>query len=74
MSLEQLRAFLAKVQGDSNLQDKLKEANSPDEVMAIAKDHGHDFGNEHMSLLSNEDLEGVAGGTISAQQTNCAYC
>jgi predicted ribosomally synthesized peptide with nif11-like leader len=74
MSLEQLKAFLAKVKGDSNLQDKLKAANSPNEVVAIAKENGHDFGNGHMSLLSDEDLEVVTGGSISAQQTNCAYC
>jgi predicted ribosomally synthesized peptide with nif11-like leader len=74
MSLEQLKAFLAKVKDDSNLREKLKAAKSPEDVVGIAKEHGHDFGTEHISLLSDEDLEGVAGGSISAQQTNCAYC
>ena len=62
MSLEQLKAFLAKVKGDSNLQDKLKAAKSPEDVVAIAKEHGHDFGTEHISQLSEEELEGVVGG------------
>ena len=62
MSEEQLKAFLAKVKGDSNLQGKLKAAKSSDEVVSIAKDHGHDFGTEHISQLSEEELERVAGG------------
>ena len=62
MSLEQLKAFLEKVKGDTSLQDKLKAAKSSDEVVSIAKDHGHDFGTEHISQLSEEELACVAGG------------
>ena len=62
MSLEQLKAFLTKVKGDSSLQEKLKAAKSPEEVVAIAKDHGHDFTDDKLNDLSPEDLEGVAGG------------
>ena len=62
MSKEQLKAFLEKVQGDTSLQDRLKAAKSQDEVVSIAKEHGHDFGTEHISQLSEEELEGVAGG------------
>ena len=62
MSLEQLKAFIEKIKGDKSLQDKLKAAKSSDEVVSIAKDHGHDFGAEHISQLSEEELEGVAGG------------
>ena len=43
MSQEQLKAFLAKVKGDSNLQEKLKTAKSPEDVVGIAKEYGHDF-------------------------------
>ena len=43
MSLEQLKAFLEKVKGDSGLQEKLKTAKSPEDVVGIAKDHGHEF-------------------------------
>ena len=67
MSLEQLKAFLAKVKGDSNLQEKLKAAKSQDEVVSIAKEHGHDFGTEHISQLSEEELEGVAGGMFGTR-------
>ncbi|QNI54292.1 nif11-like leader peptide domain protein [Synechococcus sp. BIOS-E4-1] len=63
MSLEQLKAFLAKVKGDSNLQEKLKAAKSPDDVVGIAKEHGHEFTADKIDgELSKEELEGVAGG------------
>ena len=62
MSLEQLKAFLAKVKGDSSLQEKLKAAKSPEDVVGIAKEHGHEFTTDKISQLSEEELEGVAGG------------
>ena len=40
---EQLKAFIAKAKDDQFIQDKLKAAKSPEEVVAIAKDHGHEF-------------------------------
>ena len=64
MSKEQLKAFLEKVKGDINLQARLKAAKSQDEVVSIAKEHGHDFGTEHISQLSEGELEGVAGGNV----------
>ena len=62
MSLEQLKAFIAKIKGDSNLVEKLKAAKSPEDVVTIAEEHGHEFGSDHLSQLSEEELEGVAGG------------
>ncbi|EAU74595.1 Nif11-like leader peptide family natural product precursor [Synechococcus sp. RS9916] len=62
MSEEQLKAFLEKVKADTSLQDRLKAAKSQDEVVSIAKEHGHDFGTEHISQLSEKELEGVSGG------------
>ena len=62
MSLEQLKAFLVKVKGDSNLQDKLKAAKSSEDVVTIGEEHGHEFGSEHLSELSKEELDGVTGG------------
>ena len=66
MSEEQLKTFLEKVNGDTSLQDRLKAAKSQDDVVSIAKEHGHDFGTEHISQLSEEELEDVSGGTLSA--------
>ena len=62
MSEEQLKAFLERVKSDTSLQDKLKAAKSPEDVVAIAKEHGHEFGTEHISQLSARELEGVSGG------------
>ena len=66
MSEEQLKAFLAKVQADSSLQEQLK-AEGADPV-AIAKASGFSITTEdlntHRQNLSDEELEGVAGGGL----------
>ena len=54
MSLEQLKAFLAKVKGDSNLQEKLKAAKSIEDIVGIAKEHGHEFtADEYTAMVIN---------------------
>ena len=62
MSEEQLKAFLAKAKDDQSIQDKLKTAKSPDDVVAIAKEHGHEFTADKITELSKGELDGVAGG------------
>ncbi len=70
MSEEQLSAFLAKLQNDAGLQEKLKGAADLDAAVAIAKEAGFDVSKEDWLKyqaskpleLSDEDLEGVAGG------------
>ena len=71
MSEEQLKAFLEKVKGDSNLQEKLKAAKSPEDVVGIAKEHGHEFTADKINQLSDSELEGVSGGAASAIVGNC---
>jgi predicted ribosomally synthesized peptide with nif11-like leader len=63
MSQEQLKAFLAKVKGDSNLQEKLKAAKSNDELVSISEDYGHEFTAEKIRTLSQRELESIAGGS-----------
>ena len=63
MSEEQLKVFIAKAKDDQSIQDKLKAAMSPDDVVSIANDHGHEFSADQISQLSEEDLEGMSGGT-----------
>ena len=72
MSLEQLKAFLAKVKGDSNLQVKLKAAKSSEDIVGIAKEHGHEFTADKINQLSEEELEGVAGG--GSLNKECITC
>ena len=62
MSEEQLKAFLEKVKGDTSLQEKLTAAKSPEDILGIAKEHGHEFTADKINQLSEEELEGVAGG------------
>ena len=66
MSEEQLKAFLEKVKGDTTLQEQLKAAADTDAVVAIAKDAGFSISADDLknaqSEVSEEELEGVAGG------------
>jgi predicted ribosomally synthesized peptide with nif11-like leader len=70
MSEEQLSALLAKLKEDAGLQEKLKGATDLDAALALAKEAGFDVSKadwlkyqENQTLeLSDEELEGVAGG------------
>ncbi len=70
MSEEQLAALLAKLRDDAGLQEKLKGAADLDAVLAIAKDAGFEISKadwlkyqaNQILELSDEELEGVAGG------------
>ena len=68
MSEEQLKAFLEKLKDDSSLQEKLKAAVDADAVTAIAKEAGFSISADDLkkaqSEISEEELEGVAGGTL----------
>ena len=66
MSEEQLKVFIAKAKDDQSIQEKLKAAKSPEDVVSIAREHGHEFATEHMTQLSDEELEGVSGGTAKS--------
>ena len=64
MSEEQLKAFIAKVQEDSSLQEQLKAEGA--DVVAIAKAAGFTITtedlNSHRQNLTDDELEGAAGG------------
>ena len=70
MSEEQLNAFLEKVKGDTSLQEKLKAASTPEAAIDIAKEAGFAITAEDIQSmqsateLSDDELEGVAGGTL----------
>ena len=64
MSEEQLKAFIAKAKDDQSIQDKLKAAKTPEDVVGIAKEHGHEFTADKLTELSEDELEGVAGGLM----------
>ena len=66
MSEEQLKAFLEAVKADASLQEKLKAAGDADAVIALAKAAGFAISADDLkkaqSEISEEELEGVAGG------------
>ena len=72
MSEEQLSALLAKLKEDVGLLEKLKAAADLDSAAAIAKEAGYavskaDWLTHQAQLrqISDEELEEVAGGTMS---------
>ena len=64
MSKEQLKAFLEKVKGDTDLQARLESLKSSDEIVRIAKEHGCELTQDHRNPLSDEELASVNGGTL----------
>ena len=72
MSEEQLKAFLEKVKSDTELQDKLKAAASPEAALQIAKAAGFSITAEDIQSmrsstveLSDSELEGASGGAFT---------
>ena len=76
MSEEQLKAFIEKVKADTSLQEKLKAAADSDAVLAIAKEAGFSISADVLksaqSELSEEELEGVAGGDYPETEVTCS--
>ena len=78
MSEEQLTALLAKIKEDAGLQEKLKGAADLDAAVALIKEAGFDvskadwlkYQGEQTLELSDEELEGVAGGGFTGEQCN----
>ena len=78
MSEEQLKAFLKKIKADTSLQEKLKAAADSDAVLAIAKDAGFSISTDDLKMaqseISDKELEGVAGGLDTRNNTGCIWC
>jgi predicted ribosomally synthesized peptide with nif11-like leader len=70
MSEEQLTALLAKLKEDAGLREKLQGARDLDSAVALAKEAGFDVSKadwlkyqaKQTLELSDDELEGVAGG------------
>ena len=84
MSEEQLKAFLEKVKSDTELQEKLKAAASPEAAIEIAKEAGFSINAEDIQSmqsatveLSDKELETAAGGFGLTWRTGwerCGWC
>ena len=76
MSEEQLSALLAKLKEDAGLREKLQGAGDLDAAVALAKEAGFDLSKadwlkyqaKQTLELSDEELEGVAGGYKSEKK------
>ena len=68
MPEQKLESFLEAVKNDAALQEKLKAAVGADDVVAIAKQAGFTVVADEIrnirTEISEEELEGVAGGSI----------
>ena len=75
MSEEQLKAFIAKAMDDTSIQEKLKAAKTPEDVVGVAKEHGHEFTADKLTKnLTDEELEGVAGGYETIYSAIAGHC
>ena len=80
MSEEQLKAFWEAVQADPSLQEKLRAAIDADSIVSIAKETGFEISAEEVkeaqSELSDEQLDGVAGGgnSIACMLSDATLC
>ena len=78
MTQEQLTAFIANAKGNTSLQEKLKAAADADAVTAIAKEAGFNVSADDLtkaqSELSDEELEGVAGGGFDLSFWDSVMC
>jgi len=72
MSTEQLNAFLEAVETNAGLQEKLKTATKPEEVVTIANAAGFMISKDELAgatdatsgKLTDGELEGVVGGNL----------
>ena len=81
MSEEQLNAFLEKVKSDTELQEKLKAADSPEAAIEIVKEAGFSITAEDIQSmqsapveLSDVELEDAAGGNGNPCNGRCTQC
>ena len=80
MSEEQLKAFLEKVKSDTELQEKLRAAASPEAALQIAKEAGFSITAEDIQSMqsatvevSDEELESAAGGRGCGGRCRCDF-
>ena len=82
MTEDQLAALLAKLKEDAGLRDNLQKAADLDAAAALAKEAGFEvsqadllkYQEENKSLeLSDEELEGVSGGTVLCMQVYAGH-
>ena len=70
MSDSQLQAFIETARKDESIQNKLREARTPDHVAEVAKEYGFEVTTKELGFLSKNELENISGG-FSMMETGC---
>lgn len=77
MSEEQLKAFLARIKSDVDLQDKLRALTTPDEAVAMAKEAGFVIPKAELEAqleVSDDELERLTGGVDYSSGCRSGRC
>ncbi len=70
MSIDQLKAFLQRIQEDKELLARVKEASTANEIAEIASKFGYQFSGEQLKAMSKESIPGIK---IKKQDTSPSY-
>ena len=70
MSIEQLKAFLQKIQEDKVLFAKVSEASTANEIAEIASGSGYEFSGDELKNIAKENIPGVR---VRKQDTSPSY-
>ena len=78
MTSTQLQQWVERLKTDASVQDKCKSAKTAEDIVSIAKGCGISITVESLKEtgidLSQEELEGVAGGNMNDCYTNTSLC
>tara|TARA_Y100001968_G_scaffold305358_1_gene321133 strand:+ start:122 stop:355 length:234 start_codon:yes stop_codon:yes gene_type:complete len=70
LSIDQLKAFLQRIQEDKELLARVKEASTANEIAEIASKFGYQFSGEQLKAMSKESIPGIK---IKKQDTSPSY-
>ena len=70
MAIDQLRAFLLKIQQDKALLESVRKAATANEIAEIASKFGYEFSGDELKAISKENIPGVK---IKKQDTSPSY-
>ena len=67
MSQTQLKALFSRVRDNPELQNWIKVAKSPEDEIAITKEHGCELASLQLRKLNESELDNVTGGKIKKE-------
>tara|TARA_Y100001968_G_scaffold323865_1_gene362236 strand:+ start:1326 stop:1559 length:234 start_codon:yes stop_codon:yes gene_type:complete len=70
LAIDQLRAFLLKIQQDKALLESVRKAATANEIAEIASKFGYEFSGDELKAISKENIPGVK---IKRQDTSPSY-